>query len=125
MRENCESYENIHNMIMRFDLLGFLLKTIFGKMLEPLGNSADLLLERFVAQNAKFFREDKYMNDWLELIELGVICQPRENEPIEETTGDEKSKVEQESSKEEDLDVDMEAALDLDKGTTMDLNPIQ
>lgn len=45
VRENCESYENIHQIMIRHNLLGFILKEIFSKMLEPLKERADYLLE--------------------------------------------------------------------------------
>lgn len=73
VRENCESYENIHQIMVRHNLLAFILKEVFGKMLEPLKDKADQILERFVNENQdSFFKTDEVMLDWLSVIELGV-----------------------------------------------------
>jgi len=50
--ENCESYENIHQIMIRHNLLGFILKETFSKLLEPLGEAkSEILLEKFVNEN--------------------------------------------------------------------------
>jgi len=58
--------------MMRHNLLGFILKEIFSKMLEPLKERADVLLEKFVNENQDFFKNDEVMLDWLNVIEIGV-----------------------------------------------------
>jgi hypothetical protein len=58
--------------MIRHNLLGFILKQVLGKMVAPLGDKADALLEKFVKQNESFFRHDEVMLDWLNVIELGV-----------------------------------------------------
>mgnify|MGYP006999879193 CR=1 FL=1 len=72
VRENCESYENIHQIMMRHNLLGFILKEIFAKMREPLKEWAQNLLEDFVNENQDFFKYDEVMLGWLNVIEIGV-----------------------------------------------------
>jgi len=47
-------------------------------MTEPLGDKADLLLERFVLENQEFFKFDEVMLDWLNVIELGVWLDPED-----------------------------------------------
>jgi len=77
VRENCESYENIHQIMVWHNLLAFILKEVFGKMLEPLKDKADQILERFVNENQDtFFKTDEVMLDWLSVIELGVWLDP-------------------------------------------------
>jgi len=64
--------------MIRHNLLGFILKELLGKMLEPLGERADNLLEKFVNENEDFFKYDEVMLDWLNVIELGVWLDPED-----------------------------------------------
>lgn len=89
--------------------------------MEPLGEKGTDLLERFVDENPKFFREDAVMLDWLDVIEIGVQIDKEDFTAIEEA---EVLETEVKNETPEDKEFDIADKLDLEKYQSRDLEGV-
>mmetsp|Transcript_30220 Transcript_30220/g.29525 ORF Transcript_30220/g.29525 Transcript_30220/m.29525 type:complete len:227 (+) Transcript_30220:2928-3608(+) len=71
IRESCEHYENIHQIISRQKLLAQICSEILNKYF-PIQEKAPLFINKFVDQNQEFFRKDPTINEWLMILETNV-----------------------------------------------------
>ena len=95
IRETCEHYENMHNIIHRQRILAQLCSQILQEYF-PIPEKAPLFIKAFIEQNQEFFKMDPVIQDWLSLLETGVSFLPdestanSENQPGERKPSQEK-----------------------------------
>ncbi len=77
IRETCEHYENMHQILARQKLLSHLCNQILINYFpEAHKEKAPLFLKAFIEQNKDFFQYDQVILDWLSLLETGVVYVP-------------------------------------------------
>ena len=76
IHHQCELYESLHQSMQRAALLRSLVETILAKYM----NVADpsLYLANFIANNQRFFREDRLICQWLALLEAAPSTPPHQ-----------------------------------------------
>jgi hypothetical protein len=77
--ESCLHYENIHNMVLRYKLLGQICQEVLADYFpQRFRDKAPVFLERFILQNHGFFTEDQTIERWLDLLYSEVSFDPND-----------------------------------------------
>lgn len=98
IRETCENYENIHQILARHRLLSYLCGEILNEYF-PIPEKAPLFIKAFIQQNQDFFKHDPEINDWLSLLETGVCYQSEESTAAGEKSVDKHEATESQAPK--------------------------